>query len=206
MPAFRVHCRLSSLASRLRLAAPLRLAGIVALVGLLAGCSSLGSDDTDCSSAVDPQTGADYRWCGDARALARETPMGSDAPLLRLFPVQSTLGDTESWFVRAQYQGQTWLYIAPGSELRVTIDGESFTLGSPSGSRPDSTRQVRDRDGIGVQEAADYLTDAGMIRAIANARIVDVRLEAGAGKAVATRLSGPELEPFRTFVTRWLDD
>lgn len=199
MPALRVHCRLSPLTTRLL------LPGLAALA-LLGGCSTLGGNDTDCSSAVDPQTGADYRWCGESRALARETPMGSDAPVLRLFPVQSTLGDTESWFVRAQYQGQTWLYIAPRSELRVTIDGESFTLGTPGGSRPDSTRQVRDRDGIGVQEAADYQTDAGMIRAIAMARIVDVRLEAGAGKVVETRLSGPELEPFRSFVSRYLDD
>jgi hypothetical protein len=201
MPACRVHPRPSYPALH-RL-----LAGLLTL-GILGGCSSLGGNggDTDCKSAVDPLTGADYRWCGESRALTRETPMASDAPLLRLFPVQSTLGDTQSWFVRAQYQGQTWLYIAPRSDLQVTIDGASFTLNTPGGSRPDSTRQVRDRDGIGVQEAADYLTDAGMIRAIAMARIVDVRLDAGAGKTVETRLSGPELEPFRVFVRRYLDD
>lgn len=171
----------------------------------LGACSTTGSM-ADCNSGEDPMTGATFQWCGETGIFADETPMRADADLVRLLPVRAQLGDVEYYYVRAQFQGREWLYIPRDSELQLNIDGQSFSLKSPNGSRPDSTREVTGRYGVAVQESADYRTDAGIIRAIGAAKVVDLKLTASNSKQVEGRLSGPTLAPFQEFVERYLDN
>jgi hypothetical protein len=171
---------------------------------LMAGCGTLGQDGAGCSDYTDRATGATYRWCGDPKAFGAGTPLRPATELVSLIPVEERIGDAESIFLRVQYQGQSWLYIAPGSTLRLSVDGQPVDIVSPRGSRADSTRQVESRYVAAVQEAADFTTDATLIRSLAAATAVEFILTVGDRK-VEGRLSGPNLVPFREFTRNYLD-
>lgn len=170
----------------------------------LAGCSSFGGLGTDCSDYTDPTTTATYRWCGDPQAFGETTPLRPAADVVSMLPVEERIGDATSYFLRVRYQGQGWLYIAPGSQLRLSIDGQPLVLTSERGSRADSARQLPSRYALTYQEAADFGVDAGTIRQLAMAQAVDFVLVSGE-RQVDGRLSGGNLTPFREFTGTWLN-
>lgn len=170
----------------------------------LAGCASMGGSGTDCSDYTDPTTTATYRWCGDPQAFSEGTPLRPTTELVSMLPVEERIGDATSYFLRVRYQGQGWIYIAAGSKLRLSIDGQPLDLSSERGSRADSARQLQSRYALTYQEAADFATDAATIRQLAEAQVVDFVLVSGE-RQVEGRLSGGNLAPFGEFVHTWLD-
>jgi len=177
---------------------------ILGVFVLMAGCGTIGRDGAGCSDYTDKATGATYRWCGDPKAFGAGTPLRPAAELVSIIPVEERIGDVQTIFLRVRYQGQSWLYIAPGSTLRLSIDGQPVDMVSPRGSRADATRQVESRYLAAVQEAADFTTDAALIRSLATAGAVEFILTVGDRK-VEGRLSGPNLAPFQEFTRTYLD-
>jgi len=174
-----------------------------AMMGL-AGCASLGGPGGDCADYTDPTTSATYRWCGDSQAFGADTPLRPAAQLVSMLPVEEQIGDAASYFLRVRYQGQGWLYIAPGSQLLLSIDGQPLELTSAKGSRADSTRRLPTRYALTYQEAADFATDAATLRQLAGATVVDFVLVNGE-RQVEGRLSGGSLAPFQEFTRTWLN-
>jgi hypothetical protein len=177
---------------------------IIGTAAWLAGCAGSGWPGGDCSDYTDPTTSATYRWCGDPQAFNDATPLRPAAELVSMLPVEERLGDVTSYLLRVRYQGQGWIYIAAGSQLQLSIDGQPLELASERGSRADSVRRLPSRYALTYQEAADFATDADTIRRLAGAEVVDFVLING-DKRVEGRLSSGNLAPFREFTATLLD-
>lgn len=168
---------------------------------LLAGCATAGGPG--CADYTDPTTAATYRWCGDAQAFGDATPLRPATELVSILPVEERIGDARSYFLRVRYQGEGWLYMQPGTTLRLDVDGQPVELSSARGSRADSARLLQDRWGQTYQEAADFGTDAATLERLASAGVVDFVLTTG-GRQVEGRLGGGSLVPFREFARTWM--
>lgn len=102
--------------------------------------------------------------------------------------------------INVQVKTDQWMFIEGGESLVLLVDGEKFPLYSKKGSRGD--RDVI--SGRNLKEVASYLANPDLLRKIASAKAVSLRLY---GKKYALqRRFGPEhVEAFRKYVINVID-
>jgi hypothetical protein len=96
------------------------------------------------------------------------------------------------------YEGSKKLFVGPGQSLVLTVDGRPIAL-SGDGS-------ARFREAVGpevVRERAQYEISPDVLRRLANAKAVSVRLT-GERRAVETSLSEQNMKNFRSFASDYV--
>ena len=165
------------------------------LLAVLAGCAP--STFSSVQSVPPPQV--------DADAWARLTySMGDDLTssslregALGLQPIRLT-DEGESYRLRVDYWGDTWLLIPPGPSLRLNIDGRPVVLSSlgSSGGRGVRTISAYARR----YERAEYPVSLDLLRQLSQASIVGVTVSGS--RDLERVLDRRDLERFVTFYTQ----
>ncbi len=165
------------------------------LLALLAGCAP--STFSSVQSVPPPQV--------DADAWERLTySMGDDLAssslregALSLQPVRLT-DEGESYRLRVDYWGDTWLLIPPGPSLRLTIDGRPLVL---SGLGSSGGRGVRTISAYARRyERAEYPVSLDLLGQLSQANIVGVTVTGS--RDLERILDRRDLERFVTFYTQ----
>ena len=120
---------------------------------------------------------------------------------LSLVPQRVSFADGhEEFYLKAFWSGVDWIFIEPGSELVILVDGERIELVTPIGSVRDR-RVDRTTMGVSVQERARFPTDIGLIMKLAAAKSAEIALYAGEGR-LERKLGKGNRKVFKEFIDK----
>jgi len=100
--------------------------------------------------------------------------------------------------VFATYQSSEWIFINSGESLSLLLDGELLRLTAPTNPRRDVL------DGGRVREIATYLVSADILRQIATATEVKMKLS-GSRYYVERTLTPENIQRLRGFIAEYVD-
>lgn len=165
-----------------------RRAGLVfLLVGAVAACATGGGYEV-------AQVGDDFN--GMAGSMMRRNYLkveGGAVASVTLNAVVTSAADTTAHMLGVNYLGSGWIFLGDGESLILLLDGERVALeqlGSPR-------REVE--SGRIVQEIAVYPASPDLLRRIATADTVRVRLQGDRGR-VDARFTPENTARFQSFV------
>lgn len=173
-----------------------RLAALLVLALGLSGCASalgLNYEVVPVGDEFDGHTGVTMRM----NTLGGTPLTGGRTTLDARKLVRN--GDA-SYFLNVLYLGSEWVFIERGESLILLIDGQRVPV---SGSGSLAHREVH--SGSMVEEAASYPVPASLLRQIAGAREVRVRI-VGSRQNLDRHFTAENLARFREFVAQHVDE